>query len=104
MDPAGSLEPRNGPRNWPAKHRWKLSQFRFHSVSLQNLERKRRKVESHLNAGFAKVDAEAICVPCVVLHLGKSFVKTMYKSNERNGICLKELPTPEGFGRLCVVQ
>ena len=83
MDPAGSLEPRNGPRNWPAKHRWKLSQFRFHSVSLQNLERKRRKVESHLNAGFAKVDAEAICVPCVVLHLGKSFVKTMYleKSN-----------------------
>ena len=42
---------------------------------------------NHLNAGFPKIDAETICIPCVVFHLRKCFIRTIHlsKSDERNG-------------------
>ena len=38
-----------------------------------------RWFENHLDARFSQVDAKAICVPCVVLHLGKDEISVNLK-------------------------
>ena len=39
-----------------------------------------RCFENHLNAGFSKVDAKAICVPCVVLNLKEDEISINLKN------------------------
>ena len=36
-------------------------------------------IKNHLDAGFSQVDAKAICVPCVVLHLGEDEISINLK-------------------------
>ena len=73
MDPAGSLE----PQKWPQKLvREAPVEIEPIWISLGFAKIEREKWKSHLDAGFAQVDAETICVPCVVFHLKSKFMKT----------------------------
>ena len=76
MDPAGSLELPKWPQKLVREASVEIEPI-WISLGLAKIGKKMEESGNHLDAGFSQVDAQTICVSCVVLHLRTIFYEDL---------------------------